>query len=129
MIALRPPCGPNVRLALCGPSAYPSAAAANQHCVLSCALRLVAQDTRFAHLSDVFNSGFRLMRRTLILLCLILLTGCGAEVAGTAATAAAAKAEEARHAERMQQEVVERYQREMEAAQQLRQQKLQEAER
>lgn len=69
------------------------------------------------------------MRRALTLMGLLALAGCGADVAGTAATAAAAKAEEARQAERMQQEVVERYRQQMDAAQQIEQQRLQEAER
>jgi hypothetical protein len=59
------------------------------------------------------------MSRTWTLLGLLTLTGCGAEVAGTAATAAAAKAEAARAAEQMKDEAVERYQRQMDNAQQL----------
>jgi outer membrane biogenesis lipoprotein LolB len=69
------------------------------------------------------------MRRTLTLLYLMLLTGCGAEVAGTAATAAAAKAEEAKAAQRMQQEVVERYQQQMDAAFELERQRIEATER
>ncbi len=69
------------------------------------------------------------MRRAWTLLGLLALTGCGAEVAGTAATAAAAKAEEARAAEQMKNDVVERYRQALDAAQQLQQHKLQEAQR
>ncbi len=68
------------------------------------------------------------MPRFLILLGLLPLTGCGAEVAGTAATAAADKAEEAQEAQRMQQEVVERYQQQMDAALELQQRRLDAAE-
>ncbi|MGQ9686331.1 MAG: hypothetical protein ACUVT2_08515 [Thiobacillaceae bacterium] len=56
------------------------------------------------------------------LMCLQALAGCGGDDP-------AVKAEEARQAERMQQELVERYQRQMEAAQQIEQQRLKEAER
>lgn len=75
------------------------------------------------------DTGGSIVQRSLVLVSMAILAGCGADVAGTATTAAAAKAEEARQAERMRQEVVQRYQQQMDAAQQLQQQKLQEAER
>ncbi len=64
------------------------------------------------------------MRRLTVLLALAL-TACGAEVAGTAATAAAGRAEEARQAEQAREQV----RQQLDAAAQLQQQRLQEAER
>lgn len=65
------------------------------------------------------------MRRWMAMAWLVLMSGCGAETAGTAALQASLKAQEAEQARQMQQDV----RRQMEAARQLQQQRLEEAAR
>lgn len=65
------------------------------------------------------------MRRYTAISILLLLSGCGLDVASSAATGAAAKAEEIKQAEKTKEQVQQR----LDAANQAAQQRLQEAEK
>lgn len=65
------------------------------------------------------------MSKYLIMIVLLVLAGCGIEVAGTAATGAAAKAKEAEEAKK----TMEQYQQNLNAAQQTQQQTVDQAEK
>jgi hypothetical protein len=65
------------------------------------------------------------MRKTIVITLALIVSGCGAEVIGSAATGAASKAEELKQAQKTKDQVVQR----LDAANQAAQQNLQEADK
>jgi len=65
------------------------------------------------------------MRKILVITLALIVSGCGAEVVGSAATGAASKAEELKQAQKTKEQVVQR----LDAANQAAQQNLQDAEK